>query len=344
MPYYGIPVGTPYEEVGFGFHREVITGLLRERFGFDGIVCSDWGLINDHPIMGDLHVARAWGAEQLSPREQMIKVLDAGVDQFGGESGPELLVDIVGSGDVTQERLDRSVRRLLREKFVLGLFDQPLVDGIDAAIAGEYGAVVDDPAQAEVAILRLKAPYERRMTAFENHFHAGPLDFPREVVEHVAEVGRQVPTVVDAFLDRPAILTPIVDQVAALVINFGADLMCRSTPRIRCSASATVSGSIDQPFDHAGPAPFEGMDPGPDQRRFGQDLRRPDLGADRARCGELISDQRNDPGCRTPGPGDHDRLGIVQSRDRAQRSDDGPDDCRTAAPVRQGPAVHDQLQ
>lgn len=43
MPYYGMPIGTPYEEVGFGFNRGVITGLLREQLGFDGIVCTDWG-------------------------------------------------------------------------------------------------------------------------------------------------------------------------------------------------------------------------------------------------------------------------------------------------------------
>src|SRR5262249_42592837 len=47
MPYYGRPVGTPYEEVGFGFNRDVITGLLRERYGFDGVVCTDWGLVTD---------------------------------------------------------------------------------------------------------------------------------------------------------------------------------------------------------------------------------------------------------------------------------------------------------
>ena len=73
MPYYGMPVGTQYEEVGFGFNRSVITGLLRERYGFDGIVCTDWGLITDHEIAGAPFPARAWGAEHLSLRERMIK-------------------------------------------------------------------------------------------------------------------------------------------------------------------------------------------------------------------------------------------------------------------------------
>ncbi|MEZ5202152.1 MAG: glycoside hydrolase family 3 N-terminal domain-containing protein [Micropruina glycogenica] len=61
MPYYGMPVGTDLEEVGFGFNKGVITTMLRERFGFDGIVCTDWGLINDSEIMGAPFPARAWG-------------------------------------------------------------------------------------------------------------------------------------------------------------------------------------------------------------------------------------------------------------------------------------------
>ncbi len=133
MPYYGMPIGTPYEEVGFGFNRGVITGLLRDEIGYDGIVCTDWGLINDSEIMGDHDPARAWGVELLSPRERMIKALEAGVDQFGGESDSNLLIDIVAAGEISVERLDTSVRRLLREKFVLGLFDRPYVNADRAA-------------------------------------------------------------------------------------------------------------------------------------------------------------------------------------------------------------------
>ena len=48
MPYYGMPVGTPLEEVGFGFNKSVITGLLRGKYGFDGVVCTDWGLLTDY--------------------------------------------------------------------------------------------------------------------------------------------------------------------------------------------------------------------------------------------------------------------------------------------------------
>jgi len=138
MPYYGQPIGLPIEEVGFGFNRDVITGLLRERYGFDGVVCTDWGLIN--PVVHEGRVlfdAKAWGVEHLSPEERMLKALRAGVDQFGGEACPELIVALVRGGQVSESRIDESVRRLLRDKFRLGLFDQPFVD-VDAAerIAG----------------------------------------------------------------------------------------------------------------------------------------------------------------------------------------------------------------
>jgi len=133
MPYYGMPVGTPFEEVGFGFNRSVVTELLRERYGFDGVVCTDWGLLNDTPIGGTIWPARAWGVEHLSVEERMLRALDAGVDQFGGEMCPDVLVGLVRSGRVPESRIDVSARRLLRDKFRLGLFDEPFVDPDAAA-------------------------------------------------------------------------------------------------------------------------------------------------------------------------------------------------------------------
>ena len=124
MPGYGVPIGTKYDEVAFGFNDGVINGLLRAELGFDGIVCSDWGVISDHRIMGEPHVARAWGVEHLSPSDRTLLALNAGVDQFGGESRTQLIVDLVASGALSASRLDRSVQRLLTEKFRLGLFDR----------------------------------------------------------------------------------------------------------------------------------------------------------------------------------------------------------------------------
>lgn len=156
MPYYGMPIGTEYEEVGFGFNKGVLTGLLRERYGFDGIVCTDWGIITDQPILGADFAARAWGVEHLTPAERMTKVLDAGADQFGGEDDPALLIELVESGAVSEERLDVSARRILREKFALGLFENPFVDADAAdAIVGsaEFRAAGLDAQRASIAVL-----------------------------------------------------------------------------------------------------------------------------------------------------------------------------------------------
>jgi beta-glucosidase len=134
MPYYGQPIGLPgIEEVGFGFNRDVITGLLRGKYGFDGVVCTDWGLITSAVLPGgEVFEARAWGVEHLSQEQRILKALNAGVDQFGGENCPEVIVELVRSGQVSEARIDESVRRLLRDKFRLGLFDHPYLD-VEAA-------------------------------------------------------------------------------------------------------------------------------------------------------------------------------------------------------------------
>jgi beta-glucosidase len=156
MPYYGRPVGTPLEEVGFGFNRDAITGLLRERYGFDGVVCTDWGLITDAPMSdGSVFAAKCWGVEELGPEDRLVKILDAGCDQLGGETLPELLVELVRACRVSESRIDESARRLLRDKFRLGLFDDPYVDPDEAErICGcaEFQAA-GDRAQRRSAVL-----------------------------------------------------------------------------------------------------------------------------------------------------------------------------------------------
>jgi beta-glucosidase len=135
MPYYGRPVGTPLEPVGFGFNKEVVTGMLRGRFGFDGVVCTDWGLVSDLPMPdGSVWEAKAWGVEELDAAERLQKIIEAGCDQLGGEMLPELLVELVRSGRISEDRIDESARRILRDKFRLGLFDDPYVD-VEAAVA-----------------------------------------------------------------------------------------------------------------------------------------------------------------------------------------------------------------
>ena len=313
MPYYGVPMGTAYEEVAFGFNQGVITGLLREQLGFAGIVCTDWGIITDHDIMGEPHAARAWGVEHLTPAERVRLALTAGVDQFGGEACPELVVELVRSEQIPESRIDRSVARLLAEKFRLGLFDErryvdpdlaeetvggagfveqgaeaqrrsvtllknsgellPLtgrpklyVDGADPAVAGRYGEIVADPADADLAVLRRTAPHEPRPGRFESFFHSGRLDFPAEQLTEMLDVLHAVPTIVVIHLERPAVIPELAEHAAAVLGVYGTDdealfdvLFGRAEPQGRLpfplprSMAEVESGRPDVPSDNPDP-------------------------------------------------------------------------------------------
>ncbi len=164
------------------------------------------------------------------------------------------------------------MRRLLRDKFRLGLFDNPYVDA-DAAerivgsesfraagalaqrrsivllknsatphgpsvpvqgrpklyieniapdVAAAYGQVVESVADADLAILRLNAPYEPRDGFLERLFHAGDLRFPQAELERILSILARVPTIVDIYLDRPAVIPEIAERSAGLLANFGA--------------------------------------------------------------------------------------------------------------------------
>jgi beta-glucosidase-like glycosyl hydrolase len=275
MPYYGIPTdleldGESIAEVGFGFNRQIITGLLRGRLGFDGVVCTDWGLVTDavSPDGTQQLPARAWGVEHLSPRERVRQIVQAGCDQLGGEECVELLLDLVEKGDVAESRIDESARRLLRVKFELGLFEDPFVDerragevvgalafreagrdaqsramvpltrppraprpverlyveGIDPSIAAEFGRVVDDPATADIVVVRIGAPWDARDDyMLEPGFHAGGLDYTPADVERFRTLASSTRTVVVVGLDRPAILGPLLESGVELLAEFGAE-------------------------------------------------------------------------------------------------------------------------
>jgi len=128
MPYYGIPVGQTKEEVAFGFNKEIITELLRDSLKFDGVVCTDWNIINPMPLAEIAGGERAWGVEDLTPEQRMKKAILAGVDQIGGETSTEQIINLVRQGEINESRIDQSVRRILRDKFTIGLFDNPFVD------------------------------------------------------------------------------------------------------------------------------------------------------------------------------------------------------------------------
>ncbi|TFG40922.1 MAG: glycoside hydrolase family 3 protein, partial [Bacteroidia bacterium] len=122
MPYYSLPSGTEYEEVGYAFNKGILSDLLRTQMGFRGIINSDTGPIDRMP----------WGVESLSVTERYKKALEAGVNIFSGISDPSGILEAVNNKMVDISLIDNSVLLLLKEKFDLGLFENPYVDA-DAA-------------------------------------------------------------------------------------------------------------------------------------------------------------------------------------------------------------------
>ena len=90
-------------------------------------------------------------------------------------------------------------------------------------MASGYGQVVADPEDADVAIVRLAAPYEPRdQYPLEAFFHAGDWTLRRGSWAASAALLGRVPTMVDIFLDRPAVIPEIAAESAALLGSFGA--------------------------------------------------------------------------------------------------------------------------
>ena len=118
MPYYGVPVGQTNEDVAMAFNDYIISDLLRNDLGYDGVICSDWGIIT----------GRHWGVGDLSIEERYKKSLQAGIDQYGGENNPSYILNLVKNNNVSEQRINESVRKILVNKFELGLFDNPYVD------------------------------------------------------------------------------------------------------------------------------------------------------------------------------------------------------------------------
>ena len=112
MPYYGIPVGQTDEDVAMAFNSYILKDLLREELNYDGVICSDWGIIT----------GRHWGVDELSIEQRYEKSIKAGIDQYGGEKDTDYLIDLVKDDQITEVRIDESVRRILLNKFELVKF------------------------------------------------------------------------------------------------------------------------------------------------------------------------------------------------------------------------------
>ena len=137
MPYYTIVYGQDRENnenVGSGYSKYLITTLLREKYHYEGVVCTDWGITADEGPVDSVYGGKCWGVEHLSQEERCYKIIMAGVDQFGGLNVKEPVLGAYQLGverhgvDFMLHRFQKSAQRLLRNIFCTGLFENPYLD------------------------------------------------------------------------------------------------------------------------------------------------------------------------------------------------------------------------
>ncbi len=135
MPYYTISSDISDESVGNSYSKYIIQGLLREQLNYDGVVCTDWGITADQgPTIDGFFGGKCWGVESLTVAQRHLKILLAGVDQFGGNNDAKPILEAYKMGcaefgeDYMRKRFEKSAVRLLLNIFRLGLFENPYVD------------------------------------------------------------------------------------------------------------------------------------------------------------------------------------------------------------------------
>ena len=135
MPYYTISYGIDPsgENVANGFSRYIITDLLREKYGFNGVVCTDWVITADNPRVETMN-GKPWGVEHLTVEERHFQAIYAGCDQFGGNNDKEPVLaayqiwcERFGEASAEQ-RFRASAERLLLNFFRVGVFENAYVD------------------------------------------------------------------------------------------------------------------------------------------------------------------------------------------------------------------------
>lgn len=137
MPYYTISYGRDKvtgENEGNSYNKYLITDLLRKKYNYDGVICTDWGVTADEGKTPDIFAGKSWGMETKTVAERHYKILMAGVDQFGGNNDAKPVIGAYNMGvkehgeAFMRARFEQSAVRLLRNIFRVGLFENPYLD------------------------------------------------------------------------------------------------------------------------------------------------------------------------------------------------------------------------
>jgi beta-glucosidase len=232
--------------------RGLLTGILREQWGFVGCVVADYFAVRQ---LADYHRLAADGAEAAA------LALDAGLDVElpGTDCYGEPLLQAVGSGRVAESTIDTAVHRVLTTKFELGLFERPIVE--PDAVA----AVTATPAQrrlaAEIArkslvLLRNDGTLPLRPDVASIAVIGPNADEPRHLVgdysyavhvESLQEVLRSGRNVFDIPIDEAHSLDAVIVDAPSIVDELGT----RFADRVRFARGCDINSAERTGFAEA---------------------------------------------------------------------------------------------
>lgn len=268
MPGYAIPVGL--DTVGMNFSPVIVRDLLRGKFHYDGLVLTDWlksmpwGVENRSPKERHRLIVEA-GCDQIGGEDDpqyLVALMKEGtlpaarIDeslrrilrpmfQLGLFENP--YVDPVAAKDIAARPAFVRAGRLAQTKSVVLLKNAGLlplaatekiyVENFSPETAARYGTVVADLAAADVALIKVAAPYALHKypegqkpesfiaEVFSKRLHEGTLAYAgAENAGELPAIRRLVasgkPVVVCIYLDRPAVLTEFIGDVGAVLAHF----------------------------------------------------------------------------------------------------------------------------
>ena len=181
MPYYTISFDQDKkygENVGNGFSKFIITDLLRNKYGYEGVVCTDWLITGDEGKTPDIFAGKSWGVERENIAQRHYKVLMAGVDQFGGNNASAPVIEAYQMGvkehgeSFMRKRFEQSAVRLLLNIFRTGIFENPYLDPESSKVTVGKAEYVTAGYQAQLkSIVMLKnrqnfLPLQKKKTVY----------------------------------------------------------------------------------------------------------------------------------------------------------------------------------
>ncbi|MFA5555348.1 MAG: glycoside hydrolase family 3 N-terminal domain-containing protein, partial [Phycisphaerae bacterium] len=128
----------------------LLTEWLKEDLNFDGVIVTDWADVQN--LLSRDHIVHSY-------REAVRVSINAGIDMVMEPYNLKfipILLDLVKSGEVSQERVDDAVRRVLRMKFRLGLFDKPYWSRLEYPEFGskQHEAAAKNAADESITLLK----------------------------------------------------------------------------------------------------------------------------------------------------------------------------------------------